>query len=51
MVEVIDWKDNDDGSADVTFSMTEEEKELFCKLGILHCIQEGINSAGGTLDE
>lgn len=53
MVEVVDWKDNDDGSAKVTFEITKEEENFFCELGILLCITEGmkISKEGETLDE
>lgn len=42
MIEIIKWKDNDDGSADVTFQISEEEETLFAKLGIITTIKEGI---------
>ena len=51
MVEVIDWKDNDDGSADVTFNINKEEEVVFTKIGMLHCIKEGIKATEGDLNE
>lgn len=51
MVEIIKWKDNEDGSADATFSMSEEEKEIFVEIGILHCIKEGIKATEGEKED
>ena len=42
MIKIVKWKDNKDGSATVTFEMSEEEKEQFAEIGILHCINQGI---------
>jgi hypothetical protein len=52
MIEIVEWKENEDGSADVIFEMSEEEKEKFASIGILQCIKEGIKlSEGDTIDE
>ena len=52
MIKVVEWKENEDGSADVTFEMSEEEKEQFAAIGILQCIKEGIKlTEGDTTDE
>lgn len=51
MVEIIDQKDNEDGSMDVTFKMTEEEQDFFTKIGIIYCIEEGIKATEGASDE
>lgn len=51
MIKIIKWKDNDDGSADVTFEMSEEEKETFAEIGIRQCIKEGIKATEGEIKD
>jgi len=51
MVDVIDWKDNEDGSVDLTIQMTEEEQDMFVKIGILTAIKEGVKKLEENKDE
>jgi len=47
MIRIVNWEENEDGSANVVFEMSEEEKEQFAAIGILQCIKEGIKLTEG----
>jgi hypothetical protein len=46
-MQVLSFKENEDGSATITFDLTDEEKELFLVNGIRAALLEGIKEATG----
>jgi hypothetical protein len=50
-MQVISFKENEDGSAIVTFDLTDEEKELFLINGIRAAILDGLKATKGWVPE
>ena len=43
MIKILEFKENEDGSADISFEMSQDELKEFAKIGILKVLVDAAN--------